>query len=278
MKIFAALALVFVTGAASAANTVQLPRDDGKTTALSVYAPAASNGCPPLALLSPGAGGSEQGLSWLAQDLQQQGFLAVVVGHLESGLGVLKSDMRADGFHGGLLTMTTDSSAYRARFMDIGVALHWAQARCNAPFRVLLGHSMGAATSMLEAGASNKLGLQAEDRFDAYVALSPQGPGSVFPERAWHGIHKPVLMLTGTRDKALEGDWHTRTIPYADLPGGCQWLGVIDGATHMNFAGNGLSGSTERLAGATINAFLQGAPNGRCALPALAKGLTLQSK
>jgi hypothetical protein len=43
------------------------------------------------------------------------------------------------------------------------------------------------------------------------VALSPQGPGSIFPETAWRGIAKPVLLITGTRDQALEGGWQSRT-------------------------------------------------------------------
>lgn len=40
------------------------------------------------------------------------------------------------------------------------------------------------------------------------------------------------------RLRALE--YKSPTIPYDSLPPGCKWLGVIDGATHMNFAGIGL--------------------------------------
>ncbi|MBU3750693.1 MAG: alpha/beta hydrolase, partial [Mycobacterium sp.] len=35
---------------------------------------------------------------------------------------------------------------------------------------VLIGHSMGAATVMMEAGAKNKLGVQGADAFAAYIA------------------------------------------------------------------------------------------------------------
>ena len=56
-----------------------------------------------------------------------------------------------------------------------------------------------------------------------------------------------MLLLTGTRDKSLDGDWKSRTIPYDGLPAGCKWLGVIDGATHLNFAGIGFSSRTEKL-------------------------------
>jgi dienelactone hydrolase len=278
MRLFILL-LSLVSATATAANTLQLTRADGAIVPVTRYAPQAA-GCAPLAVLSPGAGGDERGLAWLAQFLADQGWLALVLGHRESGLAALKKDVRDnDGLHGGLLALTTDAAAYRARFMDIDAVLHWADQQCKAPYRVLLGHSMGAATVMLEAGAKNQLDLHPADVFDAYVALSPQGPGSLFPPHAWAGIHKPVLMLTGTRDKALEGDWQTRTLPYADLPPGCKWLGVIEGSSHMNFAGGGFSRKTEALGKSTIQAFLAGARQGRCtALPTNLAGMTLDTK
>jgi predicted dienelactone hydrolase len=100
----------------------------------------------------------------------------------------------------------------------------------------------------------------------------------MFPENAWSGIHKPILLLTGTKDGSLDGDWHTRTIPYDSLPAGCKWLGVIDGATHLNFAGIGVSGSTEKLVLLETKAFLDGLRGGKCGLPAQSEGITLKNK
>lgn len=138
--------------------------------------------------------------------------------------------------------------------------------------------SPGAATVMLEAGAANKLNLAGKDRFDAYVAMSPQGPGAVFPDGAWRRISKPVLMLTGTRDKALEGAWTTRTLPYDDMPAGCKWLGVIDGVTHMNFGGKGMSGKTEALTIHAMETFLDGLVAGSCATLADEDGIAFKHK
>jgi len=137
---------------------------------------------------------------------------------------------------------------------------------------------MGAATVMMEAGAANKPGIAGKDVFDAYVALSPQGPGEIFPADAWKTIHKPVLTMTGTRDSGLDGAWETRTEPFKNMPAGCKWLGVVDGATHMNFAGAGMSGKTETLTLKTIRAFLSGVHRGDCAPPAQEEGMNLQSK
>jgi hypothetical protein len=88
-----------------------------------------------------------------------------------------------------------------------------------------------------------------------------------------------MLILTGTRDKSMQtGDYKSRTIPYDSLPQGCKWLGVIDGATHMNFAGIGFAGTTEKLALLETKAFLDGLRAGKCGNPLQAEGITLTSK
>lgn len=268
------------------------PRADGHETPLLVYAaagggPGAGGACAPLAIISHGAGGSENGYRYLATAMAQSGFTTIVMGHRESGLQPLRSDMRADGFKAGVTALVANPQAEEARLLDVGAALRWADARCRAPFRVLLGHSMGAETVMLEAGAKNTIGVTSppagQDRFDAYVALSPEGPGVVFPEHAWGGIRKPVLVLTGTRDQSLKGGPQARLVPWHDLPGDapreCQWMGVIDGATHMNFAGSGLgAGRVEPMVTRTIASFLDGVRAGECKLPAARSGMTLQAK
>jgi predicted dienelactone hydrolase len=265
-----------VTGCAQ--ELVQASRADGAQTPLRVYAPQ-GDGCAPLALISPGAGGSEDGYKYLAETLRDDGWRAIVMGHKESGMAALRSDMRdSGGLHKGLQELVNDPAAYNARFMDIAAALKWADGSCKAPFVALLGHSMGARTVEVEAGAKNGFGLKSQDRFDAYVALSPDGPGKMFPENAWSGIRRPMLLLTGTRDGSLDGDWKTRTIPYDSLPPGCKWLGVIDGATHMNFAGAGFAGSTEKLTLLETKAFLDGLRGGKCGAPVTVEGIAVKNK
>ena len=94
-------------------------------------------------------------------------------------VAALRSDMReAHGLHKGLAELVNDPKAYNARLMDIAAALEWANSSCKAPFVALLGHSMGARTVEVEAGTKNNFGVKGLDRFDAYVALSPDGPGA----------------------------------------------------------------------------------------------------
>jgi hypothetical protein len=132
---------------------------------------------------------------------------------------------------------------------------------------------------MMEAGARNKVGIRGARSFAAYIALSPQGAGPIFPENAWTDIRQPVLMMTGTRDDELGGaSWKTRTEPFAGMPAGCKWLGVIDGATHMNFAGNGRSRRTEALVRGTIGEFLQGIRRGDCRHRTTQRGIDVRTR
>ncbi len=259
-------------------DSVSFPRRDGHTVPATVYRPAGGD-CQGIAILSPGAGGSEGGLAYLGRGMAAQGYLAVVVGHEESGLRALRQHMRGRGVSDGLARLITDPKAYEGRFLDIAAARQWAAARCGGAEAVLLGHSMGAATVMIDAGARNVLGVAGSGAFDVYVALSPQGVGSIFPAGAWRGISKPVLIVTGTRDEELGGlSWKTRTEPFEDMAAGCKWLGVVDGATHMDLGGNGTDREAQRLTVQTIGEFLSAVHRHDCRLPARVAGLDLRGK
>ncbi len=114
-----------------AQQLVQAPREDGAQTALRVYSPSAK-GCAPLALISPGAGGSEDGYKYLAEALRDDGWRTIVMGHRERGSAALLSDMRQSGsMKGGLKELVLDPAAYNARLMDIAAALKWATHRAR---------------------------------------------------------------------------------------------------------------------------------------------------
>lgn len=279
--IHALMLLTTFLGCASpvgAQESAQVARQDKRLVALTAYAPAAES-CRGVAVISPGAGGSEHGYRYLGDTMASLGYLAVIVGHPESGRSAVRAHTRGNGLREGLTELINEPEAYRGRFMDISAARKWAQGRCAAREFLLIGHSMGAATVMMEAGARNKLGIRGDDTFNAYVALSPQGVGSIFPENAWSDIKKPVLLLTGTRDRELGGaSWQTRTEPFKNMPEGCKWLGVIDGASHLNFAGNGMSRMTEALTSQAIGAFLNGLHRGDCSSDARWHGMELTTK
>ena len=253
-----------------AAELISLVDKQGNAFPLAVYR-VTEGSCRGIVVFSHGAGGSERGYQYLGNALPKSGWLTVIPGHRDSGPKALREEIKANtSLSEGLISLISDPNAYEARLDEVGQALAWARAQCpQAQYRVLAGHSMGAATALIEAGAQNKLGVRGRDRFDAYIALSPMGPGPVFAANAWATIKKPVLTMTGTEDKALEGGWQSRTLPFQNMQGGCKWLGVVPGGSHMNFAGIGLS---RRVENATLEIgleFLRLAPKGNCSVQGL---------
>lgn len=269
-----------------AQQTVSAPRSDGASTPLMVYeAQGTVHGCAPLAVLSHGLGGTERGLAYLARYMSEQGWTAIVMGHRESGHDALVAALSGGAKRMDVMeSILTGPKPAGARLLDVGAALAWQQKRCTPKYKVLMGHSMGAQTVMLEAGARNDIGVKpGEDRFDAYVALSPQGPNRAMKEGAWAGIKKPMLVMTGTLDGRPGRDYVWRTLAYAGLPSdgarGCHWLGVVDGAVHADFGGNGAHvDRVGPMVTDTVTQFLKGARAGKCVLPPARAGLTMTAK
>ena len=125
----------------------------------------------------------------------------------------------------------------KARSLDIAAALAAADPDHSAPFRMLVGHSMGASATLVEAGAQTRFPPIGHDAFDAYVAISPSGPGSLFAPGPWREIRKPVLIITGTRDTGMEGDWTWRASAFDQLPPGGKRLAILPGAGHLQLGG-----------------------------------------
>ena len=268
-------ALLLAAAPAPAQQITTLARDDGGFARAMAYAPSGT--CTGAAILSHGAGGSENGLAYLARALQSKGWLVLVPGHAESGLEALRAKTPGLDIRTGLAGLITDAQAYRGRFSDIEAAKRWADTRCPGRFRALIGHSMGAATVMLATGARNRLGLDTRIGFDAYVALSPQGIGSIFPAEAWKDIRVPVYTLTGTEDRELDAPWTSRLQPYRNMPPGCKWQGVIEGADHRAF-GRGGTATEQALITGSVLAFLGAVKAGTCNVPYRHAGLRLETK
>ena len=88
-KYFSSLAILWfiqlTSTAAIGRDLISLQRKDSKTVSAMVYKPIASE-CKGVAIISHGAGGSEKGYTYLGSAMSDFGYLAVTVGHQESGL------------------------------------------------------------------------------------------------------------------------------------------------------------------------------------------------
>jgi dienelactone hydrolase len=238
-----------LTASLAKAQNLTLPRGDGAITPVKLYGPG--SGCPRTMIFSHGLGGSDDGAAGFADHMAGQGWRIIVMGHAESGRGALRGALMSGDVRGQLKEKASDPALHRARMLDLEAAVTLALRDCRPPQLVLAGHSMGAATTMIEAGATARFGRMGANRFDAYVALSPQGNGYMFAAGAWSKVAKPVLMITGTRDEGADGDWRTRLSAFEGLPPGRKRLAIIPGATHLQLSGG------ERQMGSMLGALTE---------------------
>lgn len=217
------------------AETLTLARNDGAVTRVRVTGPATQ--CPPTAIFSHGLGGGIGGNSVLLSGLAERGWRVIAIEHVESGPAALAGLKQAAVPGEYFRARAGDPHRHAARFADLDAAFHEATKACRPPQLLLIGHSMGATTAMLEAGAKARFGRMGYDRFDAYVALSPRGAGMLFPTDAWVDVNKPMLMVTGPKDASVEGDWTTRLSAFEGLPSGRKRLAIVPDADHMDMGG-----------------------------------------
>jgi pimeloyl-ACP methyl ester carboxylesterase len=233
--LLSALVLSQPTAASDDARIVTIDRADGAQTRVRIDGP--SGKCPQTAIFSHGLGGGIGGTSILLAGLAQSGWRVMAMEHVESGPAAL-AGLRAAPVPGEYFRARAgDPHRHEARFADLEAVFLEATRSCRPPQLLLIGHSMGATTAMLEAGAKARFGRMGHDRFDAYVALSPRGAGMLFSADAWADIEKPMLMVTGPKDASVEGDWTTRLSAFEGLPKGRKRLAIVPDADHMDMGG-----------------------------------------
>lgn len=104
--------------------------------------------------------------------------------------------------------------------------------------RAIAGHSFGAYTAQLFAGAEIDLPGGPKNfrdhRFGAALVLSGQGRDQQgLRDGSWNQVTGPVLTVTGKADGGAKGqDWHWKCEPYELSPPGDKVLAVLDDASH----------------------------------------------
>jgi pimeloyl-ACP methyl ester carboxylesterase len=270
-----ALAICGLAFAGTPGLAEPLQRKDGAQTPTKRYGP--QTGCGPTLIVSHGFGGDENGNGHLAGAIASQGWRVIVMGHRESGRRQIRQAIFSGSPREAIGRGARDPEAHRARFLDLDAAFAEATRACRPSRLVLAGHSMGAMTTMLEAGATVSFGRYGSNRFDAYIAISPQGEGSGFSRGSWAGVSKPILMITGTRDEAFEGGPSTRLSAFEGLPPGRKRLAIIPEATHMQLAAN-RGDDVGRLVAALASEFVAGLASGPRLPPSTVRGVETRDK
>ena len=197
----------------------------------------------PLVLFSHGLGGTRAGGAVWGQAWAAAGFTVIHLQHPGSDFDALRSPggLRRAASGQQLLVRLQD-----VRFVLDEIALRrrsneppWSMVRPDAVG--LAGHSFGAHTVLGMAGqAYPGMASVVDDRLAAFVALSPAVPAAGDARRAFAGITRPILCITGTRDGDVIGNGTTperRAAVYAALPDGHKAQLLLREADHLTFAG-----------------------------------------
>jgi predicted dienelactone hydrolase len=215
----------------------------GKDLLVEAHYPEAEDGPWPVVIFSHGAGGSGPGVRPLTQYWASHGYLCLAPTH-EDSLSLRQGADRDRLFSPeGVDRRAADISFLIDALPTLARKLPDMPGRPD-PDRVGVGgHSYGAFTAMVIGGATVRRPdgekSYADERADALLALSGQGPGrGGLHEESWQDFDRPLMSVTGSLDGGMGGEtpeWRRRN--YELSPEGDKYLVWIEGARHSTFVG-----------------------------------------
>ncbi len=200
----------------------------------------------PLVVFSHGIGGSRRGYSYLGRHWASQGYASLHLQHVGSDRAVWMGNPLA--LPGRLQAAAQDSEA-TARVGDLSFALDQLLAgplagRIDARRIVAAGHSYGANTTLLAAGAQverdgRTLNLR-DVRIQAAIVISaPPFYGEGTPDKVLGGIRVPSLHITATEDVIRVPGYFSpaadRVAVFDAMGGPAKTLAVFEGGSHSVF-------------------------------------------
>lgn len=231
-----------------------------------VFRPGTRVGGQPVVVFSPGLGASRTDYGYLAEHLARHGYFSIVLTHPGSDAASRRRWLQdnAPGSQerrrGWVLSSIEDPENLKNRPLDVSfvidrLAAGDIAAGADASLVGVAGHSFGASTAMAVGGmlvdlpqADGGPGTSFRDpRVKAVLAMSPQGPGTMgIGEESWSAFAVPVMLMTGTRDRAPG----IRTVAWRKaaldrIQGVDRYALTLRGGTHLTFGGRG-TGETFR--------------------------------
>lgn len=213
----------------------------------------------PLVVFSHGIGGSRRGYSYLGRHWASRGYASLHLQHVGSDRALWTGNLFT--LVGRLQNAARDDEAI-ARVADLRFALDRLLAdpvlapRIDAARIVAAGHSYGANTALLAAGAKVERDGRTVDLADprikaAIVISAPPFYGERDPARVLAGIRLPVLHVTATDDVIRIPGYYSgvddRLALFEATPGPTKVLAVFEGGSHSMFTDRAGTG------GATLN-------------------------
>ncbi len=216
-----------------------------------VYFPTCSAPCPVI-LFSHGLGGTRQGGEMWGRHWASHGYVSIHLQHAGSDAEAL-AKIPDDAPHGPATLITADNLIQRvrdvsfviSRMQDINLKSDSALSGILDTSRIgMSGHSFGSATTQALCGqlvpsAPRASPSVSDPRIIAGLALSPSLARNIDPGTAYASIHRPLLLMTGTRDDSPVGTTRAidRRIPFDHMPGPGQYLAIFRDGDHMVFTG-----------------------------------------
>jgi predicted dienelactone hydrolase len=249
-------------------TTIEFPdlKDEnrgGRRVPIKIHVPE-QQGRWPVVVFSHGGGGNWDANSAQANHLASRGYAVLCLEHVGSNTERMKEGLR---FMDNVKAMTRGSSEVLGRPKDVSFALDTAEewnrthpvlkGRLNLERVGVMGHSFGAYTTLVVCGArpaldwltppvspGRGLGPDLSDpRVAAGVALSPQGPGEpFFLETSYASVKRPLLGITGSRDKQQSAPPEHRRRFFELLPPGGKIFIWLANADHLGFSDSKGSG------------------------------------
>ncbi len=200
----------------------------------------------PLVVFSHGIGGSRRGYSYLGRHWASQGYASLHLQHVGSDRAVWMGNPFA--LAGRLQAAAQDSEA-TARVGDLSFALDQLLAgplagRIDDRRIVAAGHSYGANTTLLAAGAQVQRAGRALSLRDARVRAAivisaPPFYGESLPQSVLGGIRVPSLHITATEDVIRVPGYYSpaadRVAVFEAMGGPAKTLAVFEGGSHSIF-------------------------------------------
>jgi predicted dienelactone hydrolase len=241
-------------------------RDAGRQREVPVrlYLPAGAAHSPqrlPLVVFSHGIGGSRRGYSWVGRHFASHGVMSLHLQHIGSDNQMWRGNPIEifQRWRGAAQDSEAIARVHDLRFaLDTLLGGEWG-ARIDPTRIVAAGHSYGANTSLLAAGARvQRQGRAVELRDErvraAILISSPPFYGESDPFRILAPISVPTLHVTATEDTIKVPGYYSGVddrIEVFDATGGRagppKWLAVYEGGSHGMFTDRSGSG------GASLN-------------------------
>jgi serine/threonine protein kinase/predicted dienelactone hydrolase len=239
-----------------------------------VYYPQQLSGSLPAIVFSPGDGGTRDSYEYLGRAWANAGYIVIVPTHIGGDDSALpKKGLRSASDPGSAVDVqqqrTADVRFILSSIKGIEHEEHELHGHIDKKRLAVAGHSMGAATALMLAGATAEVAngkpqTFRDDRVRAALAMSPQGSGAEgFNDRSWDQLRLPVMTMSGTRDRGVGGQppqW--RLQPFQHMPTGDKYQVTVDGADHLAFAvGQRFHPCILRETTAFWDAYLKGQPH-----------------